>query len=43
MIHIWRQSEGGKDNLGLCFIEDGLVLGATPLIERRDSRFLVRE
>jgi hypothetical protein len=43
MIHIWRLSAGGKDNLGLCCSEDGLVLGATPLIERRDSRFVVRE
>lgn len=43
MIQIWRLSEGGKDNLGLCCSEDGLVLGATPLIERRDSRFVVRE
>jgi len=43
MIHIWRLSEGGKDNLGLCCSEDGLVLGTTPLIERRDSRFVVRE
>ncbi|HTV29237.1 MAG TPA: hypothetical protein VMF32_15755 [Xanthobacteraceae bacterium] len=43
MIHIWRLSAGGKDNLGLCCSEDGLVLGTTPLIERRDSRFVVRE
>jgi hypothetical protein len=43
MIHIWRLSEGGKDNLGLCCSEDGLVLGTTPLIERQDTRFVVRK
>ena len=43
MIQIWRLSERGKDNLGLCCSEDGLVLGTTPLIEQRDSRFVVRE
>ncbi len=43
MIHVWRLSEGGKDNLGVCCSEDGLVLGTTPLIERRDNRFVVRE
>ena len=43
MIHIWRLSAGGKDNLGLCCSEGGLVLGTTPLIERRDNRFMVRE
>jgi hypothetical protein len=43
MIHIWRLSEGGKDNLGLCCSEDGLVLGTTPLTERQDTRFVVRK
>jgi len=43
MIQIWRLSERGKDNFGLCCSEDGLVLGTTPLIEQRDSRFVVRE
>jgi hypothetical protein len=31
------------DNLGLACTEDGLFLGHTPLIERRNSRFTVRE
>jgi hypothetical protein len=35
---IWRLSEGGADNLGLAFTNDGLVLGRTPLIEQRDGR-----
>ncbi|HML06641.1 MAG TPA: hypothetical protein VK430_00735 [Xanthobacteraceae bacterium] len=43
MHPIWRLSEGGEDNLGLCCSEDGLVLGRTPLIERRGQRFIVRE
>jgi hypothetical protein len=41
---IWRLSENvGTDNLGLACTEQGLVLGRTPLIERRDGRFVVRE
>jgi hypothetical protein len=43
MIHIWRLSEGGEDNLGLACTKDGLVLGRTPLVERRDLYFFVRE
>lgn len=43
MIHIWRLTAGGKDNLGLYCGEDGLVLGTTPLIERREGRFVVRD
>lgn len=45
MIHpIWRLSEtSGDDNLGLVCTEQGLVLGRTALIERRDGRFVVRE
>ena len=40
---IWRLSEAsGDDNLGLACTEQGLVLGRTPLIEWRDSRFVVR-
>jgi len=41
--HVWRLSEGGENNLGLCCTKDGLVLGRTPLIERRNGRFIVRE
>jgi hypothetical protein len=41
---IWRLSENtGDDNLGLACTEQGLVLGRTALIERRDGRFVVRE
>jgi hypothetical protein len=40
---IWRLSENTADNLGLAFTDDGLLLGRTPLIERRDGRFAVRE
>jgi hypothetical protein len=41
---IWRLSENsGADNLGLACTEQGLVLGRTALIERRDGRFVVRE
>src|ERR1700726_1693717 len=43
MIHIWRLSEGGEDNLGLACTKDGLVLGCTLLVERRDRSFFVRE
>ncbi len=38
-----RLSEGGEDNLGLACTANGLVLGRTPLIERQDRRFVVRE
>ena len=45
MIHrLWRLSENsGDDNLGLACTEQGLVLGRTALIERRDTGFVVRE
>jgi hypothetical protein len=43
MIHVWRLTEGGPDNLGLAVTDEGLVLGRTALIERRDGRFVVRE
>ncbi len=36
-------SEAGEDNLGLAVADDGLRLGRTPLIERRDERFAVRD
>jgi hypothetical protein len=41
--HMWRLSEAGPDNLGLASADDGLLLGGTPLIERRDGRFVVRD
>jgi hypothetical protein len=45
MMHkVWRLSENtSEDNLGLACTEQGLVLGRTPLMERRDGRFVVRE
>jgi hypothetical protein len=43
MIYIWRLSEGGEDNLGLACSNDGLILGRTPLVERRDQNFFVRD
>src|ERR1700722_9295273 len=40
---IWRLSEtSGDDNLGLACTEQGLMLGRTLLIERRDGRVVVR-
>src|ERR1700690_167751 len=41
--HMWRLSEAGDDNLGLACSDDGLVIGRTPLIEKRDEHFVVRE
>lgn len=44
ILKIWRLSENsGDENLGLACTEQGLLLGRTPLIERRDGRFVVRE
>ena len=45
MIHrIWRLSEtSAPNNLGLTCTDQGLLLGRTPLIGRRDGRFVVRE
>ena len=43
MIWMWHLSEAGEDNLGLACTSEGLVLGRTPLIERRDHRFVVRD
>jgi len=43
MFHmIWRLGEPGANNLGLACDEEGLTLGRTPLLERRDGRFVVR-
>src|SRR5579862_499352 len=41
---IWSLSEtSAPNNLGLACSDQGLLLGRTPLIERRDGRFVVRE
>jgi hypothetical protein len=42
MQKMWRLSEAGPDNLGLACTDDGLLLGHTALIERRDGHFAVR-
>ena len=42
MIRFWRLNERTVDNLGLACTEDGLFLGRTLLIERRDKRYVVR-
>lgn len=41
--HMWRFSEAGDDNLGLACSDDGLLIGRTPLIEKRDGQFFVRQ
>ena len=41
--HMWRLSETGEDNLGLACSDDGLFIGRTPLIEKRDGQFFVRQ
>jgi CDI toxin restriction endonuclease-like domain len=44
MVHpIWRLSETDENNLGLACNEEGLVLGRTLLIERREGRFVARD
>ena len=42
MQQMWRLSEAVPQNLGLACTDDGLLLGRTSLIERRDGRFVVR-
>ena len=42
MHQVWRLSEYCEDNLGVCFTDDSLFLGRTPLIERQGARFAVR-
>jgi hypothetical protein len=41
--HMWRLSEAGDDNLGLACSDDGLFIGRTPLIEKRDGHFVTRQ
>jgi hypothetical protein len=41
--HMWRLSEAGDDNLGLACSDDGLFIGRTPLIEKRDGLFVARQ
>lgn len=41
-VHLWKLSEGGAGCLGLACTEDGLFLGGTALIERRQGRYAVR-
>jgi hypothetical protein len=43
VCHTWRLSEAGDDNLGLAFTDDSLLIGRTPLIEKHDGQFVVRQ
>jgi hypothetical protein len=43
LVQFWHLSEAGEGNLGLACTADGLLLGRTPLVERRGERFIVRE
>ena len=40
---MWRLSGAGDDNLGLACSDDGLFIGRTPLIEKRDGQFFIRQ
>jgi hypothetical protein len=42
MHKMWRLNEAGPQNLGLACTDEGLLLGHTSLIERREGRFAVR-
>jgi hypothetical protein len=39
----WRLTEAGPDNLGVACTNDGLLLGHTSLIERRNGKYVARE
>ncbi len=41
-VQLWRLSAAGDGNLGLCCNENGLLLGRTPLIERRAGYYILR-
>jgi len=41
-VQLWNLSAAGDGNLGLCYNEDGLFLGRTPLIEHRAGCYIVR-
>lgn len=41
--HLWRLTESSESNLGLTITADGVLLGRTPLVERRDEQFVVRD
>jgi hypothetical protein len=43
MFRIGRLSEVGPDNLGPAITDNGLMVGQTPLVERRSGRYVVRE
>src|SRR5690349_24681247 len=44
MLHlIWSPIEAGENKLSLACDDEGLTLGRTPLIERRDGCFVVRD
>jgi hypothetical protein len=41
--HMWRLREADDENLGLAFTDDNLLIGRTPLIEKHDGHFVVRQ
>ena len=41
--HMWRLREADDKNLGLAFSDHGLLIGRTPLIEKHDGQFVMRE
>jgi hypothetical protein len=41
-LSVWKLSDGSGRSLGFSCTEDGLLLGGTPLIERRGGRYSVR-
>jgi hypothetical protein len=41
--HMWRLREADDENLGLAFTDDNLLIGRTPLIEKHDGQFVVRQ
>jgi hypothetical protein len=40
---MWRLREADDENLGLAFTDDNLLIGRTPLIEKHDGQFVVRQ
>jgi hypothetical protein len=43
VCHTWRLREADDENLGLAFTDDNLLIGRTPLIEKHDGQFVVRQ
>jgi hypothetical protein len=43
VCHTWRLREADDENLGLAFTDYNLLIGRTPLIEKHDGQFVVRQ